>query len=117
MAFTLRGAARQGTFWQRHSLSIVLALILIAQTCLALWAGRIVWIDEQTVHGQPLEAGDFWVWFIWEYNISLVADTFGVILIVLLSKRLEEEGSAESEHRETSDTDRAAADRTADSSE
>ena len=98
MGYNFRGAARSGSFWERHSLSLVLAAILVAQTCLALWAGHSVWIDEQNVHGQPLEYGTFWVWFIWEYNISLVADTFGVILIVLLSKRLEEEGSAESTH-------------------
>jgi hypothetical protein len=98
MSYSFRGAARKGTFWERHSLSLVLAAILFAQTCLALWAGHTVWVGEQTVHGQPLEYADFWVWFIWEYNISLVADTFGVILIVLLSKRLEEQGSAESTH-------------------
>lgn len=98
MRYHLRGAARRGTFWERHSLSLVLAAILIVQTCIALWAGHSVWVDEQTVHAQPLDYATFWVWFIWEYNISLVADTFGVILIVLLSKRLEEQGSAESTH-------------------
>jgi hypothetical protein len=102
MALNIRGAARKGTFWQRHSLSIVLAAILLAQTALALWAGHSVWVDDQTVHNQPLDYQDFWIWFIWEYNISLVADTFGVILIVLLSKRLEEEGSAESTHQQSS---------------
>lgn len=38
----------------------------------------------------------FGVWCLWEYNLNLLADTFGVILIVLLSKRLVESGSAES---------------------
>jgi hypothetical protein len=106
MALNIRGAARKGTFWQRHSLSIVLAIILLAQTLLALWTGHSVWVDDQTVHGQPLDYRDFWIWFIWEYNISLVADTFGVILIVMLSKRLEEEGSAESTHQQSSATDK-----------
>jgi hypothetical protein len=105
MGYILRGARRKGTFWQRHSLSIVLATILIAQTCLALWAGNHVWVGEQTSHGDPLDYREFWIWFVWEYNISLVADTFGVILIVLLSKRLEEEGSAESTHDESSEQD------------
>jgi hypothetical protein len=107
MSYRFRGAARSGTFWERHSLSLVLAAILVAQTALALWAGHSVWVDDQAVHDQPLDYGTFWVWFIWEYNISLVADTFGVILIVLLSKRLEEEGSAESTHEQSSEQEPA----------
>ena len=107
MAYSFRGAARTGSFWQRHSLSLVLAAILIVQTGIALWAGHTVWVGDQEAHGQELVPGDFWVWFIWEYNISLVADTFGVILIVLLSKRLEEQDSAESTHEATEGADRS----------
>ncbi len=91
-----RGARTSGSFWQRHSLSIVLAAILIAQTVLAILAGRHIWVGDQEHAGEPLDAGEFWIWFFWEYNISIVADTYGVILIVLLSKRLVEKGSAES---------------------
>ena len=107
MGYSFRGASRTGSFWQRHSLSLVLATILIVQTVIALWAGHTVWVGEQEAHGEELVAGDFWVWFIWEYNISLVADTFGVILIVLLSKRLEEQDSAESTHERTGGEARA----------
>ena len=99
--YRFRGAAREGTFWERHSLSLVLAVILFVQTIAAIFAGHHVWSGEQEVHGQPLEMGEFWIWWFWEYNISLVADTFGVILIVLLSKRLEEAGSAESKHEQS----------------
>jgi hypothetical protein len=99
--YRFRGAAREGTFWQQHSLSVVLAVILFVQTVAAILAGRHVWVGEQEAHGLPLQAGEFWIWWFWEYNISLVADTFGVILIVLLSKRLEEAESAESTHEET----------------
>jgi hypothetical protein len=35
------------------------------------------------------------MWWGWEYNISVVADTYCVLLIVLLSKWLREVGSAE----------------------
>lgn len=101
----LRGASREGTFFQRHGLSLTLAAILVVQTVVALLTGHHVWVGEQETHGQPLDAAEFWIWWIWEYNISLVADTFGVILIVLLSKRLEEEGSAESTHNHSGDED------------
>ena len=88
MGYNFRGAARSGSFWEAQFSLVLAAILNPCAECLALWAGHSVWIDDQKVHGQPLEYGTFWVWFIWEYNISLVADTFGVILIVLLSKRL-----------------------------
>lgn len=78
-----------GNWWRDHSLSLVLAAILIAQTVLAIWLGAQVYQAEDL----PV---DFWVWWAWEYNVSLVADTFGVLLIVLLSKVFRERGSAES---------------------
>ena len=96
MVMHYRGARTEGSFWQRHSLSIVLAAILFAQTLFAILAGHHIWVGEQEHAGAPLEADEFWIWFFWEYNISIVADTYGVILIVLLSKRLVERGSAES---------------------
>lgn len=101
MSYSFRGAARQGTYCERHSLSLVLAAILTAQTCIIRWAGHTVWVDEETVHGQSLT--DFWVCFIREYNISLVADTFGVILVVLFAQRPEEQGSAESTHDQSAE--------------
>ena len=98
----IRLRSSKGDFWRRHSLSIVLAAILIAQTVLAILAGHHVWVGDQRTHGQPLDAGEFWIWWFWEYNLSIVADTYGVILIVLLSTRLEEKDSAESSQRRTS---------------
>lgn len=79
-----------------HSLSIVLALILITQTVLAIWWGSYVFTLEMPL-GESVStwSSGFWVWWGWEYNISLVADTYGVLLIVLLSKWLREVGSAE----------------------
>lgn len=82
---------------KRHSLSLVLVVMLLLQTVHALWSGHRVWISEGADHGKPLSGwpSDFWTWWLWEYNVSLVADTFGVVLIVLLSKWFYEEGSAE----------------------
>jgi hypothetical protein len=102
MIHQYRGARRSGSFWQRHSLSLVLAGILVVQTIAALAAGHHVWVGEQEIHGQPLDPTEFWIWWFWEYNLSIVADTYGVILIVLLSKRLVEEDSAESKQSPSS---------------
>jgi hypothetical protein len=85
------------TWFYRHSLSIVLAALLLAQTAHAVWVGHWVWIHDTQTHGGAAIGwpSEFWIWWSWEYNVSLVADTFGVILIVLLSKWLYEQGSDE----------------------
>jgi hypothetical protein len=86
-----------GNWWRDHSLSIVLIALLAVQTAHAIWAGHVVWISETRTHGDPAGGwpSDFWIWWSWEYNVSLVADTFGVLLVVLLTKWLNERGSSE----------------------
>jgi hypothetical protein len=95
--FPAKGRKDSSWLW-RHSLSITLLTLLAAQTALALWNGAYVFTHEQPF-GKGVEAwsGPFWQWWVWAYNVSLVADTFGVVLIVLLSKWLYEQGSSESE--------------------
>jgi hypothetical protein len=83
-------------WFKRHSLSLVLTALLVAQTVLAIFSGVYVWNREQPLGDGIAALGpEFWIWWTWEYNISLVADTFGVLLIVVLSKWLYEQGSAE----------------------
>jgi hypothetical protein len=84
-------------WFKRHSLSVVLTVMLITQTSYAIWSGVYVW-DRERPFGDDVSAlgREFWVWWSMEYNISLVADTFGVLLIVVLSKWLYEVGSSES---------------------
>lgn len=94
--YHFRGASHEGSFARRHSLSLVLASILAVQTVVSLAAGRHVFVSEAQTHGTTTAWSEFGIWFLWEYNLSLLADTFGVILIVLLSKRLVEVGSVES---------------------
>lgn len=88
---------------KRHSLSVVLITLMTVQTVHAVWSGHRAWVAEEqdwaTLLKQPPAVGwpwEFWVWWSWEYQVSLVADTFGAILLVMLSKWLYEEGSAES---------------------
>jgi hypothetical protein len=86
-----------GVWWRDHSLSLVLAAILLAQTVWVVLVGHAEWVSEQTAHGE--QAGwplGFWQWVSFEYVNSIVADTYGVLLIVILSKFLYERGSAES---------------------
>ena len=83
-------------FIQRHALGLTLAALLILQTAYAVWSGAYVFGKEQPF-GKAVDAWtqEFWVWWSWEYNVSLVADTFGVFLIVMLSKWLSEQKSSE----------------------
>lgn len=81
---------------KRHSLSLVIAALLAVQTAYAIVSATYVWNREHPL-GDGLRAfgRDFWIWWSWEYDISIVADTYGVLLIVVLSKWLYEEGSSE----------------------
>jgi hypothetical protein len=90
-----------GVWWRDHSLSLVIGAILLVQTAYAIWAGGWVFNREQPLGPGPRawSDGSFWMWWSWEYNVSIVADTYGVLLIVLLSKWLKEVGSSESNGR------------------
>ena len=93
----LKWQGQEHGWFKRHSLSLVLVTLMTVQTLYAVWAGSYVFSREQPFgDGVPTFGREFWAWWTWEYNVSLVADTFGVLLIVLLSKWLYEEGSAES---------------------
>lgn len=85
-----------GVWWRDHSLSLVIGAILLVQTVYALWTGAYVFVREQPLGPDVAPwSGGFWMWWGWEYNVSLVADTYGVLLIVLLSKWFREVGSSE----------------------
>ena len=69
---------------------------MLIQTVYAVVAGAYVFAPELPLGpGVATWSGGYWMWWTWEYNISLVADTFGVLLIVLLSKWFREVGSNE----------------------
>ncbi|HAS11590.1 MAG TPA: hypothetical protein DCS55_13920 [Acidimicrobiaceae bacterium] len=97
----LKWQGEEHSWVKQHSLSLVLGTLMTVQTIYAVWAGSYVFSREQPLgEGIPTFGREFWAWWSWEYNVSLVADTFGVLLIVLLSKWLYEEGSAESQDDE-----------------
>ena len=83
-------------FVQRHSLSIVLIVILVLQSIGFWYLGKMIFVSEERAHGvkNPKEA-DFRVWYWGEMTVSILADTYGAILLVVLTKRLREIGSSE----------------------
>lgn len=76
---------KTGNFWRDHNLTIVLTILLVIQTLLSLWSAKKMWVAEEMQD----KVSYFTYWF-HEYNISLVADTFGVALIVVLTIWLRE---------------------------
>lgn len=82
-------------FWRRHSLSLTLIAIFAAFTAATLILGWSEFAAEQSAHNEQVSVGQFWRWWVFEYAMSLVADVFGAILLVTLTKRLREIGSAE----------------------
>lgn len=81
---------------RRHGLGVTLVATFLAFTAATLILGWHEYAAEQSEHGQPVDDAGFWLWWAWEYAMSLVADVFGACLLVLLTKRLREVGSAES---------------------
>ncbi len=80
----------------KHSLSLVLISIFILQSVLGGYFYHNTWVSEQQVHHQPIQTSAFWNDFMGEYMISVLADTYGAVLLVLLTKKLYEIGSQES---------------------
>lgn len=90
-----RSEPRREPWWHKHGLGITLGLIFATITATTIIVGYQEYASEQADHGQPPGDG-FWLWWTFEYSMSLVADVFGAILLVVLTKRLREIGSAES---------------------
>lgn len=99
----LSGKPRFGDSWLgRHSLSIALIGLLLLQSY-AFYRLRLPeWISDQRAHGtkNPQVWPDFWTHYWAEYLVSILADTYGALLLVLFSKWFFEQGSAESREKD-----------------
>jgi hypothetical protein len=75
---------------QKHGLSLVLiAVLLVMMAVTAIMAPSM--FAAEGVQGVSV-----WKWWVFITVLSLEADAFGAILLVILTKRLRESGSAES---------------------
>lgn len=81
----------------RHSLSIVLWIILVVQSIVFHFTRLPEWVGEQTAHGESTALWpQYWLHYSSEWFVSVLADTYGALLLVVLTKWLYEQGSAES---------------------
>lgn len=91
---------------KKHGLSIVLAAILIFQSVDYFFIGHQNWVRRERVYATILneEPQTGYTQYLSEYRaemmVSLLADTYGAILLVLLTKKLRETGSEESKQKQ-----------------
>jgi hypothetical protein len=73
-------------FLRDHSLSLVLVALFVAQSVAFWFLGRAVWAEEASYPR----------WFAAEMMVSILADTWGGWLLVILTIKLREKNSAQS---------------------
>ena len=89
----------KGTTWfHRHSLSLVLTALLVVQSVIFHFTRLPDWVSEQQAHGEPTALWPaYWLHYTAEWFVSVLADTYGALLLVLFTKWFFEQGSAESQ--------------------
>lgn len=83
-------------FLRRHSLTLILTVILFGQFVIYTYFAWRHFTDDQVAHGQTATFASFATYWIAETQLSMLADTFGALLLVLATKYFYETGSAES---------------------
>lgn len=102
---------RQGRRWadhdnflKRHSLSLVLVAILLVQSVAFHFTRLPEWVAEQGSHGESAALWpQYWLHYASEWFVSVLADTYGALLLVLLTKWFYESGSEESKSASNSE--------------
>ena len=82
---------------REHSLTLVLVVLLITQLGAYWFQGLSDWKSEQMAHNQPIVIWpDYVTHYMSEVWVSILADTYGALIIVFLTKYFHERHSAES---------------------
>ena len=96
--FTGEPRIKGSSFVRRHSLSLALTALLIVQSVVFHFTELPDWTSEAKAHGEPTALWpDYWLHYTAEWFVSVLADTYGALILVLFSKWFFEQGSAESE--------------------
>lgn len=94
---TVRDAAGEKPWYREHSLSLFLVGLLLVQTVAYWYAELPDWRETQrALRLSTTIWPGYALHFVAEYLVSIVADTYGALLLVLASKWFFERGSAES---------------------
>jgi hypothetical protein len=83
-------------WFKRHSLSLALIGVLLIQAVITITTGHEQFVSDAKTHGDTPNNSAFALWIIYELTVSVIADTYGALLLVLFAKWFYEEGSPES---------------------
>jgi len=76
-----------GSWAHEHSLSIVLAALLVVQSLVFHFTELPDWVGDQQAHGDPTALWPaYWLHYTAEWFVSVLADTYGALLLVLFTK-------------------------------
>lgn len=84
--------------WRRHGLSLTLV------TALSAMMGVTLLLGPAQFRAQGMQ-GSYWAWWVFQTLLSLEADVFGALILVVGTRFLWERGSAEA-HDPPPETDR-----------
>lgn len=88
--------SKNASWVKRHSLSLALLAVFVIQAIIVLATGWPQFVSDAQTHGDAVQVGTFIIWFVYEMTVSIIADTYGALLLVLFAKWFYEEGSPES---------------------
>lgn len=74
---------------RRHGLSTVLITLFLSMVT------TTAFMANEMYRAQGIQESPIWRWWMFQTILSLEADVFGAILLVVLTKYLREKGSAE----------------------
>ncbi len=87
----------QGSFIRKHSLSLALFAVFVIQCIIVWYSGYADWRSDQITHKNDVAIWPgYAVYFVYQMSVSIVADTYGALLLVLFAKWFYEKGSPES---------------------
>lgn len=94
---TLNKSSTVVAFIREHSLTLILLLLLAGQLVAYWFQGLSEWRSDQLTHGQSMQIWpDYVTHYMSEIWVSILADTYGALIIVFLTKYFYEKHSAES---------------------
>ncbi|AXQ63388.1 hypothetical protein SEA_COMRADE_141 [Streptomyces phage Comrade] len=92
---------QQSGFIKKHSLSLALLTLFVVQSIIVWCSGYSDWRADQITHKQDVAIWPgFVVYYLYQMSVSIVADTYGALLLVLFAKWFYEKGSPESNDEE-----------------
>jgi hypothetical protein len=88
---------KKGSFVRHHSLSLALLFVFLAQAIIVWFTGYSDWMGQQKIDNASVAIWlDYLIHYVYEMAVSLVANTYGALLLVLFAKWFYEKGSPES---------------------